>query len=275
MQRNHWSIILILIPFIGITQNSPWLFSAGIGGCKANKHTAFRYDGSDVEYDYDYSVEYYLSLAPNNQYSIYNRIKSSYDDRDFTFGEYPENLIYQPALSFNGTIGYFTDETHAFFLSFDFIDLKTIGQLTFEVEDPANQTAEPDIRVEGIEGKERRFVGFVGYEFNQLEKGENSAYFRLGANVTAALVEYNRMNVSGTYYTLTQRSNNGNIIYNNADYGGIGYGLSAGVGYRYFPQESLALDVGFRTDYTKVNIGPEFFQKFKPQFAIYLNIAKL
>lgn len=260
---------------MGFGQDSPWLFSAGVGGYKANKHTAYRYDGADIEYDYDYSVEYYLSLSPNNQYSIYNRIKTSYGDRDFTFGEYPENLIYQPALAFNGTIGYFTDKSHALFLSFDFINLKTIGQLTFLVEDPGNQTAEPDIRVEGIEGKERRFVSFIGYEFNQMDKGENSAYFRLGANITAALVEYNRMNVNGNYYTLTQRVKNGNIIYNNADYGGLGFGLSTGVGYRYFPQESLALDVGARMDYTKINIGPDTFQKFKPQFEIYLNISKL
>ena len=266
-----------------LAQNSDfkrWEFGLNVGGYKAHKYTSVRYDGFDGEYQgdgakyvYDFGVDYYLGLGTSSPYSIYNQIRQQYNDLDFQRHQFPENMRYNLGLALGVHIGSRFDEFSSFFVDIDIANLKLADALTFEIDDPANQTAQPTLEIEQITGKERRLSSNIGLHFGLGDDVEGHPYFEIGGNITAVRVEENAMIVKERKYVLTQWSRNANRIYSQADYGSLGYGVFAGLGYRMRLQEQLPIDVGATCMFTRVGLGPNtpsLPYKFRPQFQFYI-----
>lgn len=270
--------VILILPFSSLAQLENWEFGVNLGTYKANSYTSIRYDGADVEYNYNLDVVYYINLNSSNPNSVYNRIRQSYGDYDFDVLEYPTNMRYNFGLMLGGHIAYKTDELNSFFVDANFAQLTLNDALTFEVFDPSNQTSQQIIKVEGLLGEEDRMVLDVGGKFGFGEEAQHG-YFTIGANVTATRVKKSSMVVQDREYILTQwtrNATNQNSIYQNVDWGGVGYGAFAGLGYRFRLLDQLVLDAGANAYFVKINLGPDNIvshpKAFKFQSTAYLRI---
>lgn len=257
------------------SQDKKWEFGINVGGYKANKHTTIRYDGADVEYsNYNLDVEYYYGLSSTNTNSVYNRVKQSYGDLDWepSVDAYPTDMRYNIGLDLGVHLGYFSSETTIFFVDANFANIKVNDALTITVDDPNTQTTQNDIRVESLTGEERRLTVNPGVQFLVGESADASPYISFGPNLTWTRVDKNSMIIQGNEYVLTQYSRNSNNIYSVADFGGIGFGGFAGVGYRYRLRDQIVLDFGYTGMFTKIGLGPDFNKAFKLQSSFYMRI---
>ncbi len=253
-----------------------WEIGVNIGTYKANKYNTIRYDGSDVEYDYSLDVQYHLDLNPNHPNSIYQQIRQSYGDLDFslTNDSYPRDMRYKFGLEFGGHLAYKTDESSMIFVDVNFANLTTTDAFTFEVDDPATQTSQPDIKVESIVGEEKRLNINLGYHIGLGDNPDATPYLELGGNLASTRMVENYLVVQDKKYTLSRYSRNlsQNSIYRNVDFGGVGFGGFIGGGFRYRMSSKFVFDFGGNMLFTKINLGPEFYQKFKPHGSFYFRI---
>lgn len=253
-------------------------FYAGvtIGSMYANKHTAFRYDGWDGEYtDFDWSVERLLfQSGPNNTQSLYNQVREVLGQRDFQMGEYPENVRYNLSVSIGGVLGYYVSEGTALFVEGMFSRLRTKDVFTLEVESGNPTITEPDYELCGIDGFEERLdvTAGVHVDFDPLEQG--TLYMQLGAMLNATRARKNEITIRTLKYTLWQWNENSNA-YQNVDFGGLGFGGKAGLGYRFKFNEQFTFDLGADVFLQKINLGPDPIQKWKMQYFAYLRLLWL
>src|SRR5690606_16974159 len=152
-----------------------------------------------------------------------------------------------------------------FFLSVDFVNLTLNDALTFEVDDPSSQTSDPLIVTERIYGEEKRLSANLGFHFALGTDPDNSPYVETGLNMTSIRVLKNSMFVQEKEYILTYWSKNPNVLYSQADYGGVGFGLFGGVGYRTRIQDQLLIDLGADVIFGRMPLGPDHLKAFKPQ----------
>jgi hypothetical protein len=270
----------MLLPFLASSQETEtyqnWEIGVNVGTYKANKYNTIRYDGSDIEYPYNLDVQYHLDLNPNHPNSIYQRIRQSYGDLDFnlTNDSYPLDMRYKFGLEFGGHLGYKTDESSAFFVDVNFVNLTTVDAFTFEVDDPSTQTTQADIKVESIVGKEKRLNLNLGYHIGLGDDPDATPYLELGGNLTSTRVVENYLLVQEQKYVLSRFSKNlsQNSIYQNVDFGGVSYGGFIGGGYRFRMNEKFVFDFGGNMIFNKINLGSESIQKYKPHGSIFLRV---
>lgn len=268
-------IIYCISSFYCFGQDKSFELGINIGAYKANKHTAIRYDGADVEYaDYNLDVAYYHGLAPNNSFSVYERVKQSYGDLDWypAADAYPGDMRYNFGLDLGIHLGYKTDVSNSIFLDANFSTISLNDALIIEVDDPNTPSSEADLRVEALTGRERRLTINPGLHFGMGDNPDATPYIQVGPNVTWVRVEKNSMVIQEKEYILTQFNRNQNSIYSVADYGGIGFGGFLGLGYRYRLSDQFVVDFGYTAIMAKIGMGPEFNRAFKLQNVLYLRV---
>lgn len=268
-------LILCSVTFAANAQDRAFELGINIGAYKGNKHTAIRYDGADVEYaNYNLDVAYYHGLAPNNSFSVYERVKLSYGDLDWapSADAYPGDMRYNFGLDLGIHLGYKTDESNSIFVDANFSILSLNDALIIEVDDPSTPSSEADLRVEALTGRERRLTVNPGLHFGMGDDPDATPYIQFGPNLTWVRVEKNSMVIQEKEYILTQFNRNQNSIHSVADYGGIGFGGFLGLGYRYRLSDQFVVDIGYTAIMAKLGLGPDFNRAFKLQNVVYLRV---
>ncbi len=251
----------------GLVRIRNFYFGITAGSLFANKHTTRRYDGSDIEYDnvYDFSFQTYI-----NQQVIYKQIFNDLGQRDFSIGEYPENMRYKPSVTLGLSTGYYFSEATAAFIEVNVSRLKIIDALTLNVVDAGSTLSEPIIEIAAITGKEDR-MDIIGGLHSDFTYGERLMFYgEVGGILNSTRARYNDVVVKGRTYVLTSYNKNNSSAYPGADWGGLGYGFMFGLGVRYKFNKEASFDLGASMYLQKINLGPEALQKLKPQFLFYI-----
>ncbi len=239
-----------------------------VGGFLANKHTGYRYDGSDIEYDglYDYGFQKLLFNA-QIQNQISNELGLS--NTDFSISEFPDPARYRPAVSIGLTAGYYVSEPLAFFVEGIFTRLNLNNVLVLEYDNPSSTLTQVTYENAIVRGREQRFDLNAGIHLD-LNSGEQLMFYtELAASINSTRALHNEVQVRSLKYVLTSFNRTTNA-YPLADWGGMGFGGSGGLGMRYKFNQQITFDIGGTVMYQKINLAPEQFQRFKPQYLFYI-----
>lgn len=259
--RKLVAIGLILCSFASSAQNenstslemNPFFIGVTVGGYFASKKTANFYDGWYSEG---------VSRVLNTQY-----YKDQIDQElvyDWSFGEFPTEMKYTPAVQLGVNLGYNFNESFALIADVDIINLKTQDFVTFIIDDPNNGIPGPTIETMPILGKEKRLSINLGFQ-NYLSSENNTFfYWSMAANATFTRFEDNTMKVrnlnpyyiGNPYWIGTLNPVNGTVVEQGGSTtpGGMGLGAVAGLGVKFKFNKQFMFDIGYNMTYTTINL---------------------
>lgn len=242
------------------------------GSLLANKHTATRYDGSDFEYPQRYDLEFLLSF-PQIRAEIASNLGVQSNEFRVASDGYPEPLKYRPSVSLGGVFGYYFSEPAAFFVEGVISRISISNAIVLEIDNPSSTLTEPRREICPLLGREDRFDLTVGLHYDFTYGEQLMFYTEFGAMLNSVRPRSNSVFISGKEYVFTRNNQNTNLLNitnMHPDPGGIGFGGKLGLGFRYKFNEKFTFDLGGDLFYLRINLGPEDWQKFKPQWMFYI-----
>ncbi|MFP4065032.1 MAG: hypothetical protein ACLFN2_02185 [Bacteroidales bacterium] len=221
----------------------------------AHKGTANYYNGSGRN-----SLEDAINRRHN-----YNRIRESLN-YDFELDQLPADMAYSPAIMV-GIFGglHFTEET-ALYGTANFTRLSAQDQFTLELERPSFIEGD-NIEAYSVYGKEERSEIWIGlrHTFHQSQTYLHP-YLEFGGSLTATRIRQNNIRIEGHTYSIRKPTD----TYYNVRDDGIGFGAYAGAGARMDVGDSYAFDLGFNSNYAKINLGE--YNSYHLQFSLFVRL---
>ncbi|HTX89079.1 MAG TPA: hypothetical protein VMC08_08825 [Bacteroidales bacterium] len=244
-----------------------WEFGLNFGAYFANPYTASYYNGSEGNVNR-------ISFVMTNKY-WYQEIAQLLQSTDtVVVKEYPGNMHYTPAIT-GGLYFRFNFSRHwGIFLQMDYVQLKTDGQFTVQV-DSAYYLTNPDIRLFGIHGREQRVNFDLGAHCRfPVYRNKMNLFLEGGMNFNYTGVMKSYIDFYGKEYSIINIYGNQTYVPNTdiqsnpTNQGGFGYGFLAGggIGFTFTPQ--IGLELGGTMNYITVNL--EGYREFRPSGVIYL-----
>lgn len=246
-----------------------WTFGLNFGLYYPSGYTANYYNGSDIN-------ENKVSWVMKNYY-WYQEIYNALDASDTVFvadGGLPMNMHYKIALN-PGIFGeYRFNKLYSLTFEFNYMKLKANDAISIEV-DPKQYTTNPDLRLYPIKGLEERvYFNLAMKRFFETRK-ENVMYFMLGGiNINNTKVLKNAIYIQGKEYSIINVYGKQNYVPNTSLQtfsvyeGGIGFGITGGVGASVTFKNGIILEPGITANWTRINL--EGYKRFTPGIGIYM-----
>jgi hypothetical protein len=245
-----------------------WVGISG-GSLLANRISAYRYDGSDAEYDgiYDYGFD---RLLLNNQIRSQISNELGLTSTDFEIGGFPERMRYKPSYTLGVNAGYYISEPFAIYAEANLSRMNLVDAITLEYQDPGSTVSEPQIEICPLTGKEQRLDLTLGGHYDFTYGEQLMFYGEFGLVMNSVRARHNEVQVRSLRYVLTSYNRNNPAVYPNVDWGGLSFGGSGGMGFRYKFNRQITFDVGGTVLVQKINLSPDIYQKWRPQYFFYL-----
>ncbi|MCL2511423.1 MAG: PEGA domain-containing protein [Bacteroidales bacterium] len=259
-------------------QDNGWFGGISIGSAFPSNYPANFYNGSpENENRFNRIFETYPGYTTNR----YNEIKEAIGHRDFdtTNIGFSENMAYRAAANFGLYGGFIFKKVNRLMVSIDYHHLTTSGALVFEyiIATPGNKDQYYD--KSSVHGSEDRFHINVLYS-REFPAGEYTNWYLFGGfNMSNTVVKENyvnipyadnsplpplRYNIKYVYYDKTGAQ------YTDYVQGGIGYGVTAGVGLRLMFTPNFSIDPELQLFYSNVRL--KGYEEFKPGMQLNLRI---
>ncbi len=230
-------------------------YGLNAGAYFAHKGTANYYSGSG---------RHNLKEAINRRHT-YNRIRESLN-YDFELHQLPSDMAYSPAIMV-GIFGglHFNDRT-ALFASTNYTRLTARDQFTLELERPSFIEGD-NIKSYTVYGKEERSEIMAGIRHTYYSPGSYlHPYVEMGGSMTATRIRQNNIRIEGSSYSIRKPVD----TYYDVRDDGIGFGAYGGGGFRMDVGESYAFDLGFNSNYTRINLGDN--SNYDLQFTFFVRL---
>ena len=246
-----------------------WTFGLNFGLYYPSGYTANYYNGSS-------SNENKASWVFNNYY-WYQEIYNALDANDTVFiadNGLPENMHYKIVIN-PGLFGeYRFNKLYSLIFEFNYLKLKANDAISIEV-DPKEYSTNPDLRLYPVKGiEERVYFNLALKRFFESNKA-NVMYFALGGiNVNNTKVLKNALYIESKEYSMINIYGKQNYVPNTSMQtfsvyeGGIGFGLSAGVGASVTFDNGIVLEPGITANWNRINL--EGYKRFTPGVGIYM-----
>lgn len=190
---------------------------------------------------------------------IFNQPQNRQDFDDYfrapyQIAEYPFEPQYRTGAELGLHLSYRLDSSFYLFFDANIIQLSFEQFFTVQVDDPTNQSVEPNLERFAIFGEENRINLNLGFQYN-FYRGETSlAYISAFGNV-------NDVEMQRNYFVINERRYN--IFHLNNDSpdltpGGIGTGGGGGLGFKFKFNESIWVDLNYHLCYTMINLTERF-----------------
>jgi len=258
-----------------------WFAGVSFGAVFPNNYPANYYNGN-AEDEERYNRKFGRIFAYPG-YNDVEKIKEAIGG-DFYKGKdsigFPNNMAYNTAANFGIYGGFIFKKMNRVFVSVDYHRLKTNGALVFEYNRITPGNKDPQYYTKGsIHGTEDRFHINVLYS-REFRAGEYTNWYLFGGfNMSNTILRENyvtipyadnsplpplRYDIKYVYY------DNAYIAYTDYVEGGIGFGVSAGIGLRLMFTDKFSIDPELQFFYSNVHL--EGYEKFKPGFQLNMRI---
>ena len=141
-------LLILFFPFFVNAQfylkKDHFVYGINAGAYMANNNTAHLYRGDATAYNV-YSIF-------NNQ--NYTATFDQYFQYPYEIVELPRNMVYKPGLEIGIHLGK-QFEHIKYYMDLNFADLTLVDFITIAVDNPNNQSTEPDFQAININGKEK------------------------------------------------------------------------------------------------------------------------
>jgi len=259
-------------------QDNGWFGGIGLGVAIPNNYPANYYNGSPENRN---SFNRIFQTYPGYTTTAYNDIKEAIGQRDFDTTKigFSENMAYSAAPNFGLYGGFIFKKTNRILVSVDYHHLKTNGALIFYYIQTTPGNKDNYYDKSSVHGTEDRFHINVLYS-REFPVGEYTNWYLFGGfNMSNTVVKENyvtipyadnsplpslRYDIKYVYYDKTGAS------YNDYVQGGIGYGITAGIGLRLLFTKSFSIDPELQYFYSNVCL--EGYKDFKHGLQLNMRI---
>ncbi len=224
-------------------EDSAYFFiGVNLGVHFANNETSVIYSGTPAATPF--GINYVLGL-PINQQALNNYFKYPYE-----VAEFPIEHRYKTTVEIGINAGIQINRDIAIYIDFNSVQLKYEQFFTVAIDDPNNQSVQPNFERIPIIGEENRFNLNLGTQLSYYNEGNTNAYFSLFGNVNDVELRRNYIVIDGNNYNLFHRVNDNPAL----KVGGIGYGGGAGLGLKFNISENILADLNYNLYYSKINM---------------------
>ena len=256
-----------------------WFAGFSFGAVFPNNYPANFYNGSSEN---ENSVNRLFHAYTNSEPGYYNEIKEAIGQRDFdtTNIGFSRNMAYNTAANFGVYAGFILNKMNRIFFSFDYHHLKTNGALIFEYVQSTPGNIDRYYDKSSVHGTENRFQINLMYS-REFSVGEYVNWYLMGGfNLSNTVVKENYIIIPDAVnpsreplrYNIkyAPRDATGNVYDSHYVQGGVGYGITAGTGFRLLFSNNFSIDPELQFFYSSIHLNG--YEKFKPGFQINLRI---
>ena len=252
-------------------QDNGWFGGISLGVAFPSNYPSNYYSGRT---DYEHKFGRLFSFPGYNDSIRIQDAVGGYFDSIY----YPINMAYSAAADFGIYGGFIFKKMNRVFVSFNYHHLKTAAPLVFQYDRLTPGNIDRYYDKGSIHGSEDRFHINVLYS-REFPAGEYTNWYVLGGfNLSNTIVRehyviipYKTGNLSPLRYDIKYvYYDRAYIAHNDHIEGGIGYGVSAGIGLRLLFSNTFSIDPELQFFYSNVNLND--YQEFKPSWQLNLRI---
>ena len=235
--------LILLFPLIILSQNNNFVIGINGGAYLANNNTAILYGGNYTSY---------------NVSSIFNNAitKPAFDQ----FFQYPYSIYDIPIdikYSLGTEIGFHLwsqKRKSKIYVDINFSDLKVQDFITIAVDDPNNQSVDPNYVPISITGKEKRNMINLGILKTIYQESNISILAPFFLQVLEVKISENFIIVNNQQYNIPHNNSSLNLNQSTSTYG---LGIGSGLALNYFIDKDLSFDIGYHIQYCKTNFSKQ------------------
>jgi len=238
--------IIVFPSFILAQEKSKLIFGINAGTYLANKNTAGLYDGNVTSYGVS-------SILNNNNFRQRFLYFFKYP---FEISSFPSSIKYNPGTEIGIHIGK-EIQNSKIYIDINFAELKIQDVVVIAVNNPNNQSTEPDYEPISLIGKEKRNMINIGYQKNIFKEDNFSLYVPIFFQLINVELKENYVIIDRPY-TIDHKSTN----FANPRDNPQGYGIGFGSGFvlNYFINKDISFDLGYHGQFSQTN----FSEDLKP-----------
>ena len=261
MRYNLLAVFVLILTISGYSQNryypekdsvQPWWeYGVQFGAFLADNYSADFYNGEGVN-DITRITEAYDDEI-RNAIQTANPESSSFNE--FRLGDLPRNMGYNTASMPGLHLEYHSDSTTSFFINFQYIKLRTSGNLI--ITDPNNDYNLDNDFMGRIRATEERVFIDIGIRQSFQTPGNFSFYLTGGVNINNTTVMSHKIDIATFTRSIQSRYSdrpiNTGYPTNNYNFkqGGIGIGIVGGGGVKLSYQQSLYAAIDLTAYYSQ------------------------
>lgn len=244
----NFLVLIFLFPICTNAQfflkKNHFVYGVNAGAYMANKNTAHLYRGDATSY---------------NVYSIFNN--QNYTATFNQYFQYPysivdlPNMVYKPGLEIGIHLGK-QFEHIKYYMDLNFADLTLVDFITIAVDNPNNQSTEPDYQAININGKEKRNFLNLGVIANLIDKED----FHVGFPIFA---QFNQISLESNYIIVNNKTYNINHSQVNSPHfpqtnpGGFSFGVGSGLIFTFDLNEKIDVSFGYHIQFASTNMSDQ------------------
>lgn len=218
------------------------VYGINVGAYIANSNTAHIYRGDATAY---------------NVYSIFNNPNytatfDQYFQYPYSIVDLPRNMVYKPGLEIGIHLGKQLEHVK-YYMDLNFADLSLVDFITVAIEDPNNQSTEPNYQAININGKEKRNFLNLGIVANFIDKED----FHVGLPVFA---QFNQTRLENNYIVVNNQTYNINHAPTNSPQrnpGGFSFGGGSGLIFTFDLNEKIDVSFGYHLQFANTNMSDQ------------------
>jgi hypothetical protein len=240
-------LFIVVFPyFISSQEKSKLIFGINAGTYLGNKNTASLYAGNVTSSGVS-------SILNNGDFRP--RIEE-YFEYPFKISSFPSNIKYNPGTEIGIHIGK-EKEKSKIYVDINFAELKVQDVVVLEVDNPNNQSTEPDYVPISLIGKEKRNMINIGYQKKIFQESNISLSIPIFFQLINVELKENYVIIDRPY-TIDHKSTN----FANPRDNPQGYGIGFGSGFvlNYFINKDVSFDLGYHGQFSQTN----FSEDLKP-----------
>ena len=236
--------IIVFPSFILGQEKSKLIFGINAGTYLANKNTAVLYGGN---------------VTPDGVSSILNKnnfkpIFEEFFEYPFEISSFPSNIKYNPGTEIGIHIGK-EKEKSKIYVDINFAELKIQDVVVIAVNNPNNQSTEPNYVPISLIGKEKRKMINIGVQKNIFQESNLSLYIPIFFQLINVELKQNYVVINQQPYNI----NHSTINNSNQNQNPQGYGIGFGSGFvlNYFVNKDVSFDFGYHGQYSQTNFSKD------------------
>ena len=241
-------LFLVVFPYFILAQEkSKLIFGINAGTYLGNKNTASLYAGNVTSYGVS-SILNNINFRPSFvQFFQY----------PFEISSFPSNIKYNPGTEIGIHIGK-EKEKSKIYVDINFAELKVQDVVVLEVDNPNNQSTEPDYVPISLIGKEKRNMINIGVQKNIFKEDNFSLYVPIFFQLINVELKQNYVVINQQPYNINHSAINNS--YQNQNPQGYGIGFGSGFVLNYFINKDISFDLGYHGQFSQTN----FYEDLKP-----------
>lgn len=241
-------LFLVVFPYFILAQEkSKLIFGINAGTYIGNKNTASLYAGNVTSYGVS-SILNNINFRPSFE---------QYFEYPFEISSFPNNIKYNPGTEIGIHIGK-EKERSKIYVDINFAELKVQDIVVLAVDNPNNQSTEPNYVPISLIGKEKRNMINIGVQKNIFKESNFSLYVPIFFQLIQVELKQNYIVINQQPYNINHSAiNNSNQSQNPQGYG-IGFG--SGFVLNYFINKDISFDLGYHGQFSQTN----FSEDLKP-----------